>query len=112
MRGFWAIFLKEFAHIRRDPATIFFTFLVPVIQLTIFGFPIDVTIDHIPVAVMDLDGRQESRRLIEAMQNTRTFDVIEKTTDYESYHRAITSGRARVGVLIPARYSESLLLRE
>lgn len=112
MRGFWAIFLKEFAHIRRDPTTIFFTFLVPVIQLTIFGFAIDVTIDHIPTVVMDLDGRQESRRLIDAMQNTRTFDVIERVTDDESYHRAITSGRARVGVLIPAKYSDRLLLRE
>ena len=54
MRGFWAILLKEFAHIRRDRVTVFFTFMVPVIQLTIFGFAIDVTIENIPLAVLDL----------------------------------------------------------
>lgn len=112
MRGFWAILLKEFAHIRRDRVTVFFTFMVPVIQLTIFGFAIDVTIDNIPLAVLDLDGRQDSRELVDALENTQAFLVVEKLSDAESFSRAITSGRAKAGILIPADYSERLLLRE
>ncbi len=112
MRGFWAILLKEFAHIRRDRVTVFFTFMVPVIQLTIFGFAIDVTIDNIPLAVLDLDGRQDSRELIDALENTQAFQVVERPADSESFNRAITSGRAKAGILIPADYSERLLLRE
>ncbi len=112
MNGFWAIFGKEFAHIRRDPATIFFTFMVPVIQMTIFGFAIDVTIDYIPLVVWDLDGREESRRLVEAMENTQTFQVQDRVHDEESFHRALTSGRAKAGILIPANYSERLIQRE
>lgn len=112
MRGFWAILLKEFAHIRRDRVTVFFTFMVPVIQLTIFGFAIDVTIDNIPLAVLDLDGRQDSRELIDALENTQAFQVVERPSDSESFSRAITSGRAKAGILIPADYSERLLLRE
>ena len=112
MTGFWAILFKEFAHIRRDKATVFFTFMVPVLQLTIFGLAIDVTIDNIPLAVLDLDQAQDSRELVHALENTQAFEVIERPTDAESFGRAITSGRAKAGVLIPADYSERLVMRE
>jgi ABC-type multidrug transport system permease subunit len=111
MNGFWAILLKEFSHIRRDRGTIFFAFLVPALQLTIFGYAIEVTIEHIPLIVMDLDGHQESRRLVEALEASRTFRVTERVTDADTFRRA-TSGRAKAGVLIPAKYTERLLRRE
>lgn len=112
MNGFWAILIKEFAHIRRDRTTLFFTLMIPLLQLMIFGFAIDVTIDNIPITVLDLDGRQESRAFVEALVATRTFTVVERPADDETFQRAITSGRAKVGVLIPGDYSDRLLRRE
>ncbi|MBP7936734.1 MAG: ABC transporter permease [Phycisphaerae bacterium] len=112
MNGFRAILLKEFSHIRRDRSTLIFALFVPVLQLTLFGYAINVTIDNIPLAVFDLDRRQESRRLIDAMCNTRTFRVIEHTADRQTLQRAMTSGRAKTGILIPADYSERLLRGE
>lgn len=110
--GFTAIFLKELAHIRREPSTIVFAIVVPTFQLILFGYAANVTIDNIPLVVFDLDGRQESRRLVEAMASTRTFRVVQRVGDDEAFRRAITSGRAKAGVLIPANYSERLLRRE
>ena len=112
MNGFLAILLKEFAHIRRDRTTILFTFVVPALQLTIFGYAINVIIENIPLVVYDLDGRQDSRRLVEALVETRTFQVCERVHDGESFRRALDSGRAKAGVLIPADYSERLLRGE
>lgn len=112
MNGFWAILIKEFAHIRRDRSTIFFTLMIPVLQLMIFGFAIDVTIDNIPLTVLDLDGRQESRAFVEALVATRAFVVVDRPQDAETFQRAITSGRAKVGVLIPGNYTDRLLRRE
>jgi ABC-type multidrug transport system permease subunit len=109
MNGFWAILLKEVAHIRRSRTTIIFTFLVPAFQLIIFGYAIDVTIENIPLVVYDLDGRQDSRRLIEALCNTRAFEIVARVHDAESFRRAIDSGMAKTGLLIPADYSENLL---
>lgn len=112
MNGFLAILLKELAHIRRDRGTIIFAFLVPALQLTIFGYAIDVTIENIPLVVFDLDGRQNSRRFVEALVNTGTFQVFERVNDEDSFRRAINAGRAKVGVLIPADYSNRLLRGE
>jgi ABC-type multidrug transport system permease subunit len=112
MNGFLAVLLKEFAHVRRDRTTIVFAFVVPALQLTIFGFAIKTTIENIPLVVFDLDGKQESRRLVEALVASRSFYVHDRVYDAIAFRRAITSGRAKAGLLIPADYSERLLRRE
>jgi ABC transporter DrrB family efflux protein len=107
--GLTAMLVKEFSHIRREPATIFFMLVVPVLQTVIFGYAIETEIDNIPTVVHDLDGRKSARELIDAFRNTRTFAIIEHVHDDESFRRAISSGRARVGVRIPPDYTERLM---
>ena len=55
-----AVMVKEFSHIRRQPSTLFFMLVVPVMQTIIFGYAIDTQIEHIPMVVFDLDGRRHA----------------------------------------------------
>lgn len=112
LAGFWAILVKEFTHIRREPSTLFFVFAVPVLQTIIFGFAIDTQIENIPTVIYDLDGRSSSRELIDAFANTRTFQIIERVFDQDTFHKAFKSGKAKVGVIIPPDYSDRLLKGE
>jgi ABC transporter DrrB family efflux protein len=107
--GLRAMLLKEFSHIRREPSTIFFMLVVPVLQTVIFGYAIQLDVEHIPTVVYDLDGRSHARELLEAFRNTRTFEVVDRVFDDESFERALTSGRAKVGVRVPPNYSDDLL---
>lgn len=109
MNGLQAILLKEFAHIRREPLTLFFAFVIPVLQLTIFGYAIQTTIEDIRTVVFDLDGRDDSRRLIDAFVNSRKFKITEEVHDQAAFDAALSSGRAKVGIKIPPDYTESLL---
>ena len=109
LSGALAIFLKEFAHIRRAPSTLFFMFVVPILQLFIFGYAIETQIEKIPTVVYDLDGRSQARRLRQAFDNTRTFQVSDRVFDRRAFDRALTSGRVKVGVKIPPRYTEQLI---
>lgn len=109
MNGFVAILIKEFAHIRRQPSTLFFAFLVPVFQLTIFGYAINTTIYNIATVVYNLDGRQDSRELVAAFQNTRRFEIVENVQSESAFQHAMASGRAKVGIKIPPDYTEKLL---
>jgi ABC transporter DrrB family efflux protein len=111
-RGLGAVFIKEFSHIRRQPSTLFFMLVIPVMQTLIFGFALDTQIEHIPMVVYNLDGRQASRELIQAFENTRKFTVERSAQDDESYRRMLTSGRAKVGLRIPPDYSDRLLRGE
>ncbi|MBD3672317.1 MAG: ABC transporter ATP-binding protein/permease [Planctomycetaceae bacterium] len=110
--GFLAIFLKEFSHIRRQPTTLFFMFAIPTLQLIVFGYAIDTKIEHIPTVILDFDGRQQSRELLAAFENTRIFDLTDRALNWQSFREAITSGKAKVGIVIPPDYSECLLHQE
>ncbi|MCA8992031.1 MAG: ABC transporter ATP-binding protein/permease [Planctomycetaceae bacterium] len=110
--GCLAILLKEFSHIRRQPSTLVFMLIVPVMQTMIFGYAIDTEIENIPTVVYDLDGRQAARELRESFANTRSFLIIDRVTDEAAFQHAMTSGRAKVGVRIPPDFSERLLHRE
>lgn len=110
--GLSAVFRKEFSHIRREPTTLFFALIIPVMQTIVFGFAINTEIENIPMVVLDLDGRTSAREMRDAFENTQTFMVTERTLDEDSFDRAITSGRAKVGLRIPADYSDRLLAGE
>ncbi|MBI4617762.1 MAG: ABC transporter ATP-binding protein/permease [Planctomycetes bacterium] len=110
--GFGAIFRKEVSHIRREPSTLFFVLAVPMLQTIIFGYAIQTEVDDIPMVVHDLDGRASARELVQAFENTGTFQVQGRSLDEESFRRSLTSGRARVGLVIPPNYGDRLVRSE
>lgn len=109
MNGLLAILLKELAHIRRERGTLFFAFVIPVLQLTIFGYAIDTSVENIRTVIFDMDGRQDARELVDAFENSRTFRVVERVYDDAAFEHALTSGRAKVGVKVPPDYGDRLL---
>ncbi len=109
LAGFWAILVKEFSHIRRQPSTLFFMLVVPLMQTLIFGYALNTQIEHIPAVIYNLDGREQGRLLEQQLTNTRIFDIRERVQDEESFRRALSSGRAKVGIKIPPDFTERLL---
>ncbi len=112
LSGLWAMLVKEFVHIRRQPTTLFFMLVVPVMQTIIFGYAIDTQIENIPTVVFNMDGRQQSRELIEAFSNTRRFRLISYVSNEDAFRRALSSGQAKVGIRIPPNYADQLLRGE
>ena len=74
-RGFRAIVYKEFIQVSRDPFTLFLMLLIPMLQMTIFGYAINTEVRDIETAVYDLDRRQPARELLDAFENTDYFEV-------------------------------------
>jgi ABC-type multidrug transport system ATPase subunit len=112
LSGLLAILLKEFLHIRRQPSTIFFMLVVPVMQTIIFGYAIDTQIEHIPLAIYDLDGRRYARELIEAFENTKRFDVVTRVQDDAAFARRLPPATRRRGSRIPANHSDRIVSGE
>ncbi len=112
LTGLWAVLMKEFVHIRRQPTTLFFMLVIPAMQTIIFGYAIDTQIENIPTVVFNMDGRQLSRELTATFENTRRFQIEAYVRDEESFQRALSSGRAKVGIRIPPNYVDQLLRGE
>jgi ABC-2 type transport system permease protein len=107
--GVWPVCRKEFTHIGRDRATLFFALFIPVIQLLFFGFAIDTNVRQIPTVVFDQAHTQESRRLIDSFQNSDAFQVIEYANSDETLYGRIREAKAKVGIKIPVDFSRRLL---
>lgn len=108
-RGFSAVFYKEALHVRRDFATLFFSLIIPVLQMFLFGFGIDTNVRQINTVVLNADGREESRELIDRLKNSDTFHIYKYVNNDKDLNDAIVSGKCRVGIKIPVDYSDRLL---
>ena len=108
-RGFGAVFYKEALHVRRDFGTIFFSLIIPILQMVVLGFGIDTNVRQIHTVVYNADGRQQSRELLDRLRNSDTFNMIRYVENDHDLNDAIISGSARVGIKIPVDYSDKLI---
>jgi len=108
-RGLGAVFYKEVLHVRRDFTTLFFSLIIPLLQMVVLGFGIDTNIRQVNTVVYNADGRRESRELIDRLRNSDTFRVIRFVETDHDLTDMIVSGRARVGIKIPVDYSDKLI---
>jgi ABC-2 type transport system permease protein len=104
-RSFLAVFRKEFLHIFRDKGTLRLALMLPVMQLVLFGF-IDQTVHDLPTAIVDQDRSVESRLFRDQLTASKTFKIVNVTTDPEHGRQEIRSGRARVAIVIPPRFHD------
>jgi ABC-2 type transport system permease protein len=107
--GLIPVLRKEAIHIRRDPMALFFTVLIPMLQLFMIGFAINTNVREIPTVAYDGAKTQESRRLLDRFVNSDDFKIITSVMSDEELNREIVAGRARVGIKIPPDYSRRLL---
>src|SRR5271154_6794364 len=108
-RGFGAVFYKEVLHVRRDPGTLFFSLLIPLLQMIVLGFGIDTNVRQVNTVVYNADGRQESRELIDRLKNSDTFHIMRYVQNDHDLNDTIVGGNARVGIKIPVDYSDKLI---
>ena len=108
-RGFGAVFYKEALHVRRDFGTLFFSLIIPLLQMFLLGFGIDTNVRQVNTVVYNADGRKESRELLDRLRNSDTFHLIKFVNNDQDMNDAIISGKCRVGIKIPVDYSDRLI---
>jgi ABC-2 type transport system permease protein len=103
------IIRKEFIHIIRDPRTLVVMFVMPLMQLILFGYAATSDVRNIPLAVYDQSRTAQSRHLAEAFVESGQFAVAHLASSEQDLTQLIDSGRARAGLIIPPTYAEDLI---
>jgi len=70
-----AILWKEFFQTLRDPRRRSLLIGPPLLQLVLFGYAVNLDVEHAPIAWMDMDRTPESRELLAAYQGSRYFRI-------------------------------------
>ncbi|MCD6284718.1 MAG: ABC transporter permease, partial [Anaerolineae bacterium] len=108
----WAVLQKEFIHIRRDRQTLAMMLLIPLMQLVLFGYAVDMNVDHIATVVADQSLDVASRSYLESIENSGYFDIIEYLADEDAVIAAIDAGRAQAGIVIPPDFATRVEQRQ
>ena len=109
MRRFRAMIKKEILHMVRDPRTLIFIFIMPVLQLLLLGYANNTDIKNVPTVIFDQSNSQASQSLLDSFQVTGyfSFDYV-AITDAE-VDDLIGSGKVKAGIIIPSTYNGDLL---
>ena len=79
--------------------------VIPLMQLTIFGFAINNDPKHLPTMVLDADHGPFGRALLAAMAASRYFDFTGTVAGEAEADRLLAEGRVQFVVSIPVDFS-------
>jgi ABC-2 type transport system permease protein len=80
-------------------------FLPPIIQLIVFGFAVNLDVDHARIAWMDMDRTPESRSLRDRFTGSGRFDIVSAPENEEDVQRTLDRGEAQAVVRIPQGFA-------
>ena len=109
MQAIKAIIQKEFIHIMRDKRTLMMIVMMPLVQLSIYGFAINTDVKHIATVLHDEDQTALSRRLVTAFGQSAYFDIKFRTQSAQDTKQLLDRGKAKVGIHIPPNFTKDLM---
>jgi ABC-2 type transport system permease protein len=109
LRRIQSIIRKEFIHVLRDPRTLALVLAMPIMQLLLFGYAINSTVDHISLVVSDAARTTDSRGIVQALVNSTYFTLVGYVDSAAQAQSAIDQGQAQAALVIPADFGRLTL---
>ncbi|MBV8162908.1 MAG: ABC transporter permease [Candidatus Eremiobacteraeota bacterium] len=103
--GFAAILYKEVIHVTRDRLTLILAVALPVVQMTIFGYAVNMRVEHIGAAYLDEDRGPLAVRALDAMRASQQFDFAIVARSREDLRRLIVRDKVKAAFDIPPNFS-------
>jgi ABC-2 type transport system permease protein len=100
--------IKEFTQIMRDPKMRSVIFIVPVIQIFVFGYAVNYDVKHIATAVHDLDNSAMSRELVSRLAESGYFDIIRHVRSDEEIRQLIDRGEVKAVIQMNHGFDEAI----
>ncbi|HEX7648303.1 MAG TPA: ABC transporter permease [Noviherbaspirillum sp.] len=108
LRRIKAIGMKECLQIVRDPRSLMIALLIPLMQMFMLGYGINLDIKRIPMCTLDQEGSQASQGLLKRFASSPYFDISNVAASYQSVAHDIDEGACRLAIVIPPDFSRSL----
>ncbi len=80
----------------RDFGTLFFSLIIPLLQMFLLGFGIDTNVRQINTVVFKRGRTARKPRTVGSLKNSDTFHIIRYVSSDHDLNDAIVSGQCRV----------------
>lgn len=99
---------KEFLQLKRDRSMLLIIFIMPVLQLIMFGYVIGTDVRDLRTAVLNRDGSPESQLVIDGFVNSGYFKQVATPTTDAEMQTLIDGNTAQVAIIIPEGFADSV----
>ncbi len=100
--------VKEFLQALRDYRMRSTIFLLPLIQVLVFGYAVTTDVKHVALAVYDLDNTVASRDLISRFAGSGYFEIVNYVYDDAAARSLLDHGSVRLVLRINAGFQADL----
>lgn len=104
----YRMLVKEFIQVLRDPRMKAMIFIMPVLQLILFGYAVTTDVERIRTAVYDLDRSPESRALVERFTASGYFSVTARPDDPRTRDALLDKGEVVIAIQINRGFADDL----
>ncbi|HUJ03179.1 MAG TPA: ABC transporter permease [Rhizomicrobium sp.] len=104
-----AILVKEFIQMWRDTLTLAMIVGIPIMQVFLFGYAINLNPKNLPTAISIQDPGIFARSVVAALHNSDYFDIIADTNSPEKARRLLNEGTVAFVVEIPVDFTRDVV---
>jgi len=108
IRRIAAIARKESLQVIRDPRSLMIALLLPLMQMFMLGYGVNLDVQHIPLCAFDQEGSQQSQDLLKHFSASRYFEAPKMTANMGDAAHRIDDSVCRLAIVIPSGFSRSL----
>lgn len=100
-----ALLYKETMQLLRDRRTLALFFVLPLVELFLFAYAVTMTVDHLPIALVDQSLDHRSRDFVQALVDSGYFDIKLTLQNEQQVRAAMDAGTVKAGVVIPPNFA-------
>jgi ABC-2 type transport system permease protein len=105
----WALLLKEILQMRRDRLTLAMIVGIPLMQLFVFGFAINLNPRNLPAVIAVGDPGPFARSVVAALENSSYFHIVAETKSPTQAREMLQQGKAIFVVEIPPDFTRDIV---
>ena len=109
MKRFLGFVKKEFLHIFRDFRTMIILFVIPVVQILLFGFVVSTDLKNAPVAFLDLSNDEITQKVSDKICSSGFFRRSETLLNYNDIDKVLRKNKTKAVIIFEKDFGQKLI---
>ncbi len=103
---------KEFIQLKRDRTTLAMIIMLPIMQLLLFGYAINMDPKHLPTAIISRDNTFLSRSIVTALEKSDYFNITQRISSDNEGQSLLQRGEVLFVLTIPENFTQNVVRGE